>query len=445
MTAEALKVGFEYPAGVAEIADLWLNIDPQHGGHKSHIGDAPVSGDCAASWTMRNWEALHDAFARHCPKVEGFSSPKWDVDALVSATILSEVSYALYMSTGAQHFFMWGEGSDGKLKERIELVRRLDSGELGQQLGDHPELIGLARVASSDLALKKKINLCRLWLTGQPCAELKEQAALADIEVSDGISDAVVTKLGAGAVLIVTKTLGQPSRGRGAAQKLGFDEIGAETVIQLSSDWTFPDGQVGPKYTITHKGGVSQATVAMALSALEFSRGRGWKWGGPTPRPDSWILGSPMDLPSLLPPGLVIRGVMAAIGEAAAKSYLRVKADKVSRFRSFKEGAAWFESHWTWCGTSDHVSKVGLPEYHQGVWALLAKEQAAPFMCFCGWEGAEPVVDAQEVAAREMDVSREESAPDRDDSDRLSEAVGFLAVAKSGRCPKCSAKPVQFS
>jgi hypothetical protein len=445
-----LKVGFEYPGTATELSEsLWMNIDPQHGGHKSPYGDAPVTGDCAASWTLRNWEALHDGFAKNCcPKVGDFASPKWDVDALVSATIVAEVLYALYMGTGSQHFFCWGEGSDGKLKERVELVRRLDSGELGQQLGDHPELIGLARVASStDLALEKKIDLCRGWLTGMPSQELTQQAALAQSEVDDGLSDAEVTRLGGGAVLIVTKTLGQPSRGRGAAQKLGFDQ-GYTTVIQLSADWTFQDGTVGPKYTVSHKGLADQAAVAAALTALEFQSGWGGKWGGPTPRPDSWILGSPMDRPSVAPPGVVIRGVMLSIGEAAAKSYLKFKKEQEngSRFRSSKGIVEWFESYWTGMAMEPSwFSKIGLIEYQQGVWNFLVKRSAAIFMCFCGWEGTDPVVDAQEVAAREMDVERESQAPDRDDSDRLSEAVGWLSEAKNGRCPKCSAKPRKFS
>jgi hypothetical protein len=441
-----LKVGFEYPgtaattASMMEIEHLWMNIDPQHGGHKSPYGDAPVTGDCAASWTLRNWEALHDGFAKNCcPKIGDFASPKWDVDALVSATIVAEVIYALYMGTGSQHFFCWGEGSDGKLKERVELVRRLDSGELGQQLGDHPELIGLARVASSGDHVEYKIELCRGWLTGVPSQELTQQAALAQSEVDDGLSDAVVTDLGARALFIVTKTLGKPSRGRSVAQKLGFDR-GLQTVIQMSADWTFPDGSIGPKYTITHKGLADQSAIVRALNPVELRPASGTKWGGPTPRPDSWILGSPMDRPSSIPPGVVIRAVMAALGEAAAKSYLQAKG----------EGAlldlGWFASHWVGVGVANaRYRPIGQTEYLQGAFAFLSKPRAVLFMCFCGWEGI-PVVDEREIVAREMDVNRESQAPDRDDSDRLANAVDSLAAAVSGRCPKCSsAKLMKFS
>jgi hypothetical protein len=139
---------------------------------------------------------------------------------------------------------------------------------------------------------------------------------------------------------------------------------------------------------------------------------------------------------------------MASIGEAAAKSYLKFKKEQEngSQFRSSKGIVEWFESYWTGMTMEPSwFSKIGLIEYQQGVWNFLAKRSEAIFMCFCGWEGTDPVVDAQEVAAREMDVARESQAPDRDGSDRLSEAVGWLSEAKNGRCPKCLARPRKFS
>lgn len=80
------------------------------------------------------------------PDITQFYCPKWDVDAICAAALLVDIEYAVYMGTGSeQHFMHWGEGLDKKLKERVELVRKLDTGELGTHLGEHPQLTGLAR------------------------------------------------------------------------------------------------------------------------------------------------------------------------------------------------------------------------------------------------------------------------------------------------------------
>ena len=290
--------GIEIPANHPMLATVVNNIDPQHGGHKIFWPKAsdPQPGDCAASWTWKNWchiqdavMAFHVSFPLAQAADEFFLCPKWDVDALVTATILCEVAYSIYMGTGAEHFFYWGSSDDEKLSERIELVRKLDTGELGQQLGDHPQLMGLARVASGDLPLEQKIVVCRAWLMGQQNATLDENAVLAKSEVEDGLSDAVVTEFPHGVRLIETKTLGLPSRGRGAAQKLGFDK-GAVAVVQFARDWTFSNGTVGTKFTITWKGDTTTSRMILLNMIAQKEAG----WGGPNPQPNSFIVGSPM-------------------------------------------------------------------------------------------------------------------------------------------------------
>lgn len=310
------RIGIEFPAGSTELATLSINIDPQHGGHKFPAVDLneilacdrhlvalpPIEGHCASSWA----HAAHDAIynLRVMRKLERlplhgsgpeFCCPKWDVDALCAATMLSEIEDCVYMGTGgSQHYFRWAEGIDGKLDQRIELVRKLDTGELGQQLGDHPELIGLARVAadpSRDLA--DKIRIARAWLTGLECPELRAEAQKAAQEVAEGLADAVTRPCGGGIVVIHTYTKGQPSRGRGAAQRLGFDR-GYSTVIQFSEDWAFPSGEIGPKVTITHKGNLPQAELLRQIKQYLPDEA----WGGPTPQPSSWIVGSPQTGPT---------------------------------------------------------------------------------------------------------------------------------------------------
>lgn len=124
------------------------------------------------------WMAFHVSFPLAQAADEFFYCPKWDVDALVTATILCEVAYSIYMGTGSEHFFYWGSSDDEKLSKQSRLVRKLDTGELGQQLGDHPQPMGLARVASGDLPLEQKIVVCRAWLMGQQNATLDENAVL---------------------------------------------------------------------------------------------------------------------------------------------------------------------------------------------------------------------------------------------------------------------------
>lgn len=315
----ATKFGIEIPAGHPLLAEVGFNIDPQHGGHKiGAMSDAPQPGDCAASWTMRNahhlWERLpsflpvngHDGSGQDATV---FVCPKWDVDALVTATIVCEAGYAAYMGTGSQHFFYWGTSDDEKMADRIELVRKLDTGELGQQLGDHPQLMGLARVASGDLPLEQKIAVCRAWLMGQQNATLEENAALAKEEVEDGLSDAVVTEFPHGVVLIETKTMGMPSRGRGAAQKLGFDRGGVVAVVQFARDWKFANGTIGTKFTITWKGTSTSRDVLLNMIGQKEAG-----WGGPYPQPNSFIVGSPMTGSSVVDPKEVAEIVSGITG-----------------------------------------------------------------------------------------------------------------------------------
>lgn len=322
-------VGIEFPKNTVELDQLTYNIDPQHGGHKMPCGDAPLPSDCALSWVFRNAMTIHDQMyhglfpwvvvSEDCVSLV---CPKWDVDALLTAAVLAEIGNAAYMGTGgSQHFFRWGDSPDKKLTERIEMVRKLDTGELGQQLGDHPDIVGLARVAAGSRPLAEKIALGRDWLMGTQNDEIDKEVELARKEVEEGLSDAVVTWYGARLCVIRTKTLGQPSRGRSAAQKLGFDQ-GAHTVVQLSEDWTFQCGTQGTKYTITHKGHAPQLALRAALNRCEDPCG---SWGGPIPQlgQESWILGSPIDRPSVVPPDVVVRKVCAVLGVDAAYDFMR--------------------------------------------------------------------------------------------------------------------------
>lgn len=194
-------VGIEFPKGHArvELDQLSYNIDPQHGGHKMPCGDAPLPTDCALSWVFRNAMAIHDQMYRGdfpCTREE-FACPKWDVDALLTAVVLAEICWAAYMGTGgSQHFFLWGDSPDKKLSERIELVRKLDTGELGQQLGDHPDLVGLARVAAGSRPLKEKIELGRDWLMGHQNDELTKETELARQGGRGRTRRALLAKLG---------------------------------------------------------------------------------------------------------------------------------------------------------------------------------------------------------------------------------------------------------
>lgn len=301
----ATKIGIEVPKHSPLHQECTLVIDPQHGGHKfpsdPRFPLPALEKHCATSWVHAAHIALHDM--RHHGTFGGpllisevetrFACPKWDVDAICAAALLLEVEFAVYMGTGgSQHYAHWGEGVDYKLSDRIELIRKLDCGELGVPLGDFPALQGLARVAADPArTLTNKIRLATDWLIGLECPELLEEAKKAQIEVDDGLSDAVVTDAGHGTVVIQTMTKGLPSRGRGAAGKFG---VGFQTVVQFCDDWNFPGGLPGRKFTVTHRGQVGQGAFLANLARMEEG------WGGPTPQPTSWIVGSPQDRPSQL-------------------------------------------------------------------------------------------------------------------------------------------------
>ena len=299
--ATKTKIGIEVPKHSPLHQECTLVIDPQHGGHKfpsdPRFPLPALDGHCAASWVHAAHHALHDMRLGGIlpPLLETgrFCCPKWDVDAVCAAALLSEIEEAVYIGTGSsQHYLCWEKGSDGMLDQRVELLRKLDTGEGGGQVGDHPELMGLARVAADPTrSLADKIRLARNWLVGNECPELTEEEALARAEIEDGIADAVLTPCGGGIVVIETLTKGLPSRGRGAV-KLGLDR-GFTTVVQVCEDWPFPGGGTGRKITVTHRGALKQREFLSVFAPAE-------EWGGPTPQPKSWIVGSPQGLPTQL-------------------------------------------------------------------------------------------------------------------------------------------------
>ena len=419
--------GIEIPANHPMLASVVNNVDPQHGGHKifgAKVSD-PQPGDSAASWTWKNWEAIQDmllSFRASLPLAQAaddvFFCPKWDVDALVTATILCEVAYSVYMGTGSQHFFRWGTSDDEKMADRIELVRKLDTGELGQQLGDHPALMGLARIASGDLPLEQKIGACRDWFMGQSNSVLDENAALAKAEVAEGLSDAVVTEYPHGVRLIETKTLGLPSRGRGAAQKLGFDK-GAVAVVQFARDWKFSDGSVGTKFTITWKSATAIATSRMVLLNMIGQKEAGW--GGPNSQQNSFIVGSPMTGSSGVDPKEVAEIVSGIIGGRAI-ACANCGGDGI-------------------CCT---MTQLYFPKCDHDVIGVTQPKTCTvcfPLQCVgCGWVGRasqlKPVAP-DEIAILEMDARRlSDTNPDESDAGYQAEAE--LWRAKQGACPSCS-------
>lgn len=418
------KIGIEVPAEHMKIygGEVPHNVDPQHGGHVFSGAPAPEVGDCAASWSWRHASVLQDLAirGRFRPPMpidadDVFLCPKWDVDALVTATILCEVAHSVYMGTGSEHFFYWGSSDDEKLSERVELVRKLDTGELGQQLGDHPQLMGLARVASGDLPLEQKISVCRDWLMGRSNSTIDENAALAKAEVEDGLSDAVVTEFPHGVRLIETKTLGLPSRGRGAAQKLGFDK-GAVAVVQFARDWRFSNGTTGTKFTITWKGTTTSRDVLLNMIGQKEAG-----WGGPNPQPNSFIVGSPMTGASVVDPKEVAE-IVSDIAGGRAVACANCGGDGV-------------------CCT---MTQLYFPKCaHDVVGATQPKTCVVcfPLQCTgCGWVGRASQlkpVEAREIEAREMDVRRLEYVP-ADESDLLSEATDHVFYARQGACPSCS-------
>ena len=409
MASKLSAIGIELPYEHLE-AGLIGNIDPQHGGHLFQGVPKPTVGDCALSWTWDNRLAIHDLAMKtdlRLPAgntaVDTFVCLKWDVDALATATLLCEIGYAVYMGTGTQHLFRWGDADDGKLGERVELIRKLDTGELGKQLGDHPQLMGLARIAAGDLPLEQKIDACRDWLMGQSNSTLEENAALAKAEVEDGLSDAIVTEYPHGVRLIETKTLGLPSRGRGAAQKLGFDK-GAVAVVQFARDWQFPDGSSGTKFTITWKGGTT--TSRMVLLNMLGQKETGW--GGPNPQQDSFIVGSPMPKSSSVDPREVAE-IVSGILSGRAVACANCGGDGI-------------------CCT---MTQLYFPKCDHDVILQCTG---------CGWVGRlsqlKPVAP-DEITILEMDARRL-SDVNPDESDAGYQAEVELWRAKQGACPSCS-------
>lgn len=314
-----IQFGIEIPAGHPLLALVGPNIDPQHGGHRMGGIPEPEPNDCAATWTFRNAPHLWEKIPHLLPingndgsgqDLSTIVCPKWDVDALVAATVLAEAAYAAYMGAGAQNFFFWGDSEDGLLAGRVELVQKLDSGEL--EVDNHPNLIGLARVASSDLPLGKKIEICRNWLLGKVDEVLEEHIEKALPEISEGLADAIVQEFPFGIVLIETRTLGKISRGRGASQKLGFSRgAGVVVVIQFSRDWQFENGKVGTKYTLTWRVGPHPTwTRTNFLIRIGYEEDG---WGGTEPHLGSFIVGSPITEPSRVSPEDLVQIVSGLI------------------------------------------------------------------------------------------------------------------------------------
>lgn len=422
MASKLSAIGIELPYEHLE-AGLIGNIDPQHGGHLFQGVPKPTVGDCALSWTWNNRFVIHDLAMKtdlRLPAgntaVDTFVCLKWDVDALATVTLLCEIGYAVYMGTGTQHLFWWGDADDGKLGERVELIRKLDTGELGKQLGDHPQLMGLARVASGYLPLEQKIDACRDWLMGRSNSTIDENAALAKAEVEDGLSDAVVTEFPHGVVLIETKTMGMPSRGRGAAQKLGFDRGGVVAVVQFARDWKFADGTIGTKFTITWKGTSTSRDVLLNMIGQKEAG-----WGGPNPQPNSFIVGSPMTGSSVVDPKEVAE-IVSGITGGRTVACANCGGDGV-------------------CCT---MAQLYFPKCAHDVIGVTPPKTCSvcfPVQCTgCGWVGRlnqlKPVA-LDEIAILEMDARRL-SDVNPDESDAGYQAEDELWHAKQGACPSCS-------
>jgi hypothetical protein len=241
-------------------------------------------------------------------------------------------------------------------------------------------------------------------------------AALAKEEVEDGLSDAVVTEFPHGVVLIETKTMGMPSRGRGAAQKLGFDRGGVVAVVQFARDWNFADGTIGTKFTITWKGTSTSRDVLLNMIGQKEAG-----WGGPYPQPNSFIIGSPMTGSSVVDPKEVAE-IVSGIAGGRTVACANCGGDGV-------------------CCT---MAQLYFPKCDHDVIGVTQPKTCAvcfPMQCTgCGWVGRlsqlKPVAP-DEIAILEMDARRL-SDVNPDESDAGYQAEVELWRAKQGACPSCS-------